>query len=214
METFQEAITQLRSAEAGGFDFGDVQAAALLNEGVRRFAARSEWIKAELNLGVTVAEQEAYPLPDNVVKLRGLAVSGDPYARTDVLALWNYKNRAVLPRDVAGLFAERFSEDGKIKSVSLYPIPSEAGLAISGVAVITPSEPLADDDKLPFPSEYNRGVVDFAKGIAYEDLDENPQSGTYFAERAAALAEQLRLEANSRTGAGPFKIPVAGLRRR
>lgn len=214
METFQEALTQLRSAEAGGFDFGDVQAAALLNEGVRRFAAKSEWIKAELDLGPTVAEQEAYPLPDHVVKLRGVAVSGAPYARTDALALWNYKNRAVLPRDIAGLFAERFSDDGKIKSFSLYPIPSEAALTISGFAVITPSEELAGEDKLPFPTEYNRGVLDFAKGVAYEDLDENPQSGTYFAERAGALAEQLRLEANSRTGAGPFRIPVAGLRRR
>lgn len=214
METFQEAVTQLQSAEAGGFDVSPAQAAALLNEGVRRFAARSEWIKAEVNLGPTVADQEGYDLPGHVVKLRGLSVAGFPYARTDVLALWNFKQSGRLPRDTSGVFAERFDDTGKIKTFSLFPVPSEGGLAISGLAVITPATDLSAADPLPFPPEYNRGVVDYAKGIAYEDLDENPQSGTYFISRADARADELRLEANSRSGAGPIRIPVAGLRRR
>lgn len=211
METFQDAVTQLQSAEAGGFDFGAAQAAALLNEGVRRFAAASEWIKAELDLGATIAAQESYALPDRVVKLKGLAIAGAPYARTDVLGLWNLKQAGRVPGGAAGVYTERFSDDGKIKSFSLWPIPDASDLAIAGLAVITPDD-LSGEDQLPFPPEYNRGPLDFAKGIAYEDLDENPQSGTYFRERAEQLAERLRLEGNSRSGSGPFQIPVMGHR--
>lgn len=212
MKTFGDAIAQLQGAEAGGFDFSTVQAASLLNEGVKRFASRSEWIKAEVDLGFTVVDQEAYGLPENVVKLKGLSVSGVPYQAVDALTIWQYKVNG-LPWRVDGVYAERYSEDGKIKSVSLLPIPDEASLAIGGLSVITP-EDLEPADSLPFPPEYRRGPLDYAKGIAYEDVDENPESGTYFTDRANALADDLRLHAQSRTGSGPYMIPVATARRR
>lgn len=212
MLTFADALAQLQGAEAGGFNFSATQAASLLNEGVKRFASRSEWIKAEVSLGPTVAGQEAYELPANVVKLRGLEVSGTAYVAVDLLTLWQYKQQG-LPINVDGAYAERFSEDGKIKSFSIYPVPDTAGLAIAGLAVITP-EDLSGNDPLPFPPEFRRGPLDYAKGIAYEDVDENPDSGTYFIKRADERADELRLDAQSRTGSGPYRIPVATARRR
>jgi len=210
--TFGDALAQLQGAEAGGFSFSATQAASLLNEGVKRFAARSEWIKAEVDLGPTVANQEAYALPANCVKLKGLEVGSVVYIAVDLLSLWQYKQQG-LPGNINGVYAERFSEDGKIKSFSVYPVPDVAGEPISGLAVITP-EDLEAADNLPFPAEYNRGPVDYAKGIAYEDVDENPDSGTYFIKRADERADELRLEAQSRTGSGPYKIPVATARLR
>jgi len=147
-----------------------------------------------------------------VVKLRGLTVAGVPYTAVDVQTIWQYKLSG-LPGTIDGAFAERYNEDGKIKAFSLLPIPEEAGLAIVGLAAITPGE-LEDEDELPFPLEYRRGCVDYAKGIAYEDVDENPESGQYFTSRAAALADELREKGNSRIGSGPYRIPVASARRR
>lgn len=212
MDTFGDALTQFKSAEAAGFNLSDTQAASLLNEGVKRFASRSEWIRAELDLGTTVAEQEAYELPANVVKLKGLQVGEVAYVATDLLTLWQYKQQG-LPRRVDGAYAERYSDDGKIRSFSIYPLPEEDGLALGGLAVLTP-EDLEKADPMPFPPEFRRGPLDWSKGIAYEDIDENPESGTYFIERAENLAEQLRIHANSRTGSGPYQIPVASARRR
>lgn len=213
MRTFADAEAQLRGAEAGGFAVSQAQAASLLNEGVRRLAAASEWIKAELDLGPTIDGQEQYVLPNNVVKLRGIAVAGQRYARTELLTLWEWKVQGYLPADAVGAYAERFSEDGKVKTFSLLPIPDGA-LPISGLAAITPADDLSGDDVLPFPEEYNRAVLNFAKGIAYEDLDENPQSATYFIERLEKEGAELKLKGYARTGAGPTRLPVAGLRRR
>lgn len=211
MDTFADLAAQFSGAEAGGFDFDPAHSASLLNEGLKRFAARSEWMKAEVSLGPTVADQEQYALPVNVVKLRGLAVAGTAYTAVDVLTLWQYKVTG-LPHGVLGAYAERFNDDGKIKTISLFPIPDTAGTEISGLAVITPDD-LSGEDKLPFPPEFNRGPLDYAKGIAYETVDENAEAGAYYIGRADERADELRLEAQSRTGSGPYKIPVASARR-
>lgn len=213
MDTFADLVAQFSGAEAGGFDFDPAHSASLLNEGLKRFAARSEWIKAEVSLGATVAGQEGYPLPTNVVKLRGLTVGGTPYIAVDVLTIWQYKTVGGLPHRVAGAYAERFNDDGKIKSFGLFPIPDTADIPIGGLAVITPDD-LADGDPLPFPPEFNRGPLDYAKGIAYESVDENAEAGAYYIGRADERADELRLEAQSRTGSGPYRIPVATARSR
>lgn len=211
METFADAIAQLEGPEASGFKFTGSQAALLLNEGAKRLASRSEWIRAELELGPTVAEQEEYDLPGNVVKLLRVAVAGYPYERSDLPTLWDLRiGRQSLTRpEEGGIFAERFGQDGIEKKFSVWLPPSQDGLAVTGLAAITPAD-MAPGDVLPFPVEFNRAVLDYAKGIAYEDVDENPQSGNYFLGRADARAGELFVLANKRTGAGPHKAHVAG----
>jgi hypothetical protein len=211
LRTFGEAVAQLQGAEAGGFNFSPAQAALLLNEGVERFAARSEWIRAERNLGPTVAGQEEYSLDDEIVKVKGLEIAGVPYTAVDVLTVWQYKQFG-LPPQMAGAYAERFNEDGKIRAIGLLPVPEEDGQPILSLAVLLPGE-LTAEDELPFPLEFRRGPLDYAKGIAYEDVDENPESGRFFIERANAKADELRELGNSRLGSGPYRIPVATVRR-
>lgn len=212
MRTFGEAVAQLRGAEAGGFSFSVEQAGLLLQEGVDRFASRSKWIKAELDLGTTIADQEQYELPSTVVELLGLTIEGVPYNAVDVQTIWQYK-LVGLPQRIDGAYAERFNDDGKIKAIGLLPVPDADGLSIAGLAVVTPGQ-LADDDELPFPAEFRRGPLDYAKGIAYEELDENPEAGAYYIERADTVADELRRLAQSRTGSGPYQIPVASARGR
>jgi len=212
MRTFDDAVAQLQGAEAGGFDFSATQAATLLNEGLKRLASRSEWIRTELDLGPTVAAQELYSIPDNVVHVRGLAVGGVPYLLKDVTIVWDVKNgtRSLhLTGGVGGIYAERFDETGIAKQIGLWPIPEADELPIVGLASIEPDD-LKGEDQIPFPPEFRRAALDYAKGIAYEDVDENPTSGNYFMGRAETRAEELRQLANRRVSEGPLKIPVAG----
>lgn len=212
MRTLGEAIDQLVGAEAAGFDVSRVQAASLLQQGVERFASRSEWIKAERDFGLTVADQEEYPLGTDVVKVKGLTVGGVPYNAVDVQTIWQYKLSG-LPRRIDGAYAERFNDDGKIRAIGLLPIPGEAGLPIEGLAILVPGD-LKEEDDLPFPADYRRGPLEYAKGIAYEELDENPEAGAVYLERARGLADELKELGNTRTGTGPTQAPVATARRR
>lgn len=212
MRTFGEAIDQLVGAEAGGFDVARTQAARLLQQGVERFASRSEWIKGERSFGPTVAGQEEYELPPEVVKVKGLIVAGTPYVAVDVLTIWQYKMSG-LPRRVDGAYAERFNEDGGIRAIGLLPVPDADGLPIEGLAVLLPGE-LKEEDELPFPVDFRRGPLDYATGLAYEQLDENPEAGAVYLERARGLADELRELGHSRTGSGPVQAPVATARRR
>lgn len=213
METFADAVRQFRSAEAGGFTLGDEQTASLLNEGARRFAARSEHLKAFVSLGVTVVGQAVYELPDNVCRAQDLYVDGVPYSLTDPRTLQEVVigNRQVF--GVGGVFAEEASEDGKTKELKIWPVPEAAGIPLQIWGAVMPA-PMEDTDVLPFGVEYNRGIVDFAKGIAYEDVDENAQSGTYFIERANGRAEELKEADKKRLGRNPRKARLASLRTR
>lgn len=210
MRTLGEAVDQLVGAEAGGFDVSRQRAASLLNEGVERFASRSEWLRGEVVLGPTVVGQEQYQLPTNVVRVKGLIVAGVPYSATDVQSVWQYKVTG-LPRRVDGVYAERYNEDGGIRTIGLLPVPEEGGIDMQALAVLLPGD-LKEEDELPFPVDYRRGPLDYATGIAYETLDENPEAGAVYLERGATLADELRRLANSRLGSGPYQIPVATAR--
>lgn len=212
--TLADAVVQLRGPEAGGFDFSENQAVSLLQEGVGRLAAASQWVRAELQLGPTVAGQEAYELPDKVVKLKNVYVGGMPFTEVsfdDVFGLKNGRLQLVGAGSEGGVFTERFSEDGLSKFFSLWPVPEDA-LEVLGLAAIIPDPP-GLNDPLPFPVDMNRVVLDYAKGIAYEDVDENQNAGNHFLERAGQKAQQLLERGNARAGRGPYKIPVAGHRR-
>lgn len=212
MRTFGDAVAQLRGAEAAGFSFSLEQARRLLQEGVDRFASESEWIKAELALATSVAGQEEYELPAHVVRVLGLTVDGSVYSAVDVQTIWQYKSSG-LPQQLDGVFSERYNEDGKLKTVGLLPIPEVDGQSIAGLAAITPGD-LEDEDELPFPTEYRRGPLNFAKGIAYGDVDENAQAADYWLGLAQAEADGLKTYGRRRMGSGPYRIPVATARAR
>jgi hypothetical protein len=213
VRTFAELEKQFTSAEAGGFDLRQEQVATLLNEGAERLAARSKWIRAMVQVGPTVAGQGPYRLPDKLVQLEQLYVDGKPWPETDMLTLRQVElgRRALCQAWGDGIYAEEADETGTIKLLRLFPAPELDGLTIEGWGPITP-DPLGGEDVLPFPPEFTRAVLDFALAIAYEQIDENPQSATYFLERANGRADELgeRMRAKMRTN--PRKARVSTLR--
>jgi len=217
VETLADVVEQLTSAQAAGFDVKEAQAIKLAQEAVKRVAAVSQWIKAELVLGPTVVGQPGYTIPDRVIKLLELTVGeNNPYVRKSIEDLWDLRaGRAELVNTnmSPGVFAERFAVDGSTKSFDLFPTPEEAGVPITGLASIVP-EDLALAAELPFPAQHRGAVLDLATAAAYERTDENPAQAAGYEKRGLETAQSLYLLGNARTGSGPYKIPVAGHRRR
>lgn len=216
METVADVVTQLTSAQAAGFDVGTVQAEREVQQAIKRVAAGSQWIKGQIELGPTVIGQARYELPGNVIKLLDLTVGEDtPYTRRDVRILWalrSGRDELVGNGSEGGIFAEEFSADGKTKYVAIFPLPEEVTV-LQGLASLVPAD-LQPADTLPFPEQHRGAVLDFATAALYEKTDENVNQAAYYEKRAIATTESLFLLANSRTGSGPYKIPVAGHRRR
>jgi hypothetical protein len=216
VETVADVVTQLTSAQAHGFDVKEGQAEIEVQAAVKRVAAASQWIKAQLELGPTISGQSSYVLPDTVVRLFDLIVGENtPYGRRDLRTLWDLRagRSELLAGEEGGIFAESFSADGKTKSFEVFPAPEESDVLIQGLASIVPAD-LGPADPIPFPQQYRSAVLDFAVAALYEKADENPQQASAYEGRALKTAESLYLLGNARAGSGPWKIPVAGHRRR
>ncbi len=213
METLADVVAELTGPEAAGFDVSSVRAETIAQRAVKSLAAASHWIKAELELGPTVAGSANYSLPEKIVRLFDMAIENSPYGRRDIAVLWDLRSgRSQLGGEEGGVFAERFSADGKSKSFDIYPTP-ESALPVLGLASIVPDD-LAAGDTLPFPEQYRGALLDFARVELYEQTEENKALAESYEKRALSRAEGLYLLANARTGRGPWKIPVAGHRRR
>lgn len=216
MKTVADVVTQLTSAQGAGFDVGTPQATIAVQQAIKRVAAGSQWIKGQVELGPTVVGQARYVLPGNVIKLLDLTVGEDtPYTRRDLRILWalhSGRDELVGNGSEGGIFAEEFSADGKTKYVAIFPLPEEATV-LQGLASLVPADLLAGDE-LPFPEQHRGAVQDYATAYLYETVDENVNQAAYYEKRAQAVTESLFLLGNSRTGSGPYKIPVAGHRRR
>lgn len=213
--TFDDAVGQLRGAEAGGFGVSESQAGRLINEAVRRYAAESKWIKAQVDLGPTVVDQADYDVPGHVVDLRALRLdTGYPYTRKSTEVFWGIESGDLeWTSGRGGVFAPKFSSDGATQQIALYPSPSTAGQVIQALCAIYPETALSGSDPLPFPESHQRGVLNAAKAIAYEELDENIEQAQYYRDLWMGEAEELRKESNSRIGSGPTKFAIAGRRR-
>lgn len=217
METIADVVEEITSAEGAGFDVSTAKAERTAQDAVKRLAAASQWIKAELELGPTVVGQAGYSLPDKIVRLLKVAVGENmPYQRKEIEELWDLRSgrdQLVDPAVAGGVFAERFAADGTTKSFDVFPTPEEAGLPITGLASIVPDD-LVAGVTLPFPSQYRGAILDFGRAILYEQTDENIQQAAYYEKRAVSTAEGLYLLGNSRSGSGPHKARVAGHARR
>lgn len=219
MQTFADAVEQLTAASAGGFDFGGQsgQAEKLIQEAIKRHAARSQWIRAQLELGPIVADTASYSLPAKIVRLWLVTIGDIEYGRRDLRTAHHLGSGsyALTYNSEGGVFFETFAEDGKTRQVELFPTPDEeqAGETLEGFASIVPDD-LEAGDELPFPEQYRRAVVNYAKATATADVDVDKATGDAWLAQAENESEALRLYANSRSGSGPWKIPVAGHRRR
>lgn len=191
-----------------GVDATDADVSSVLNHLIGEMAAESEWIKAQPELGPTVAGQAAYTLPDNVVRVHKLRVDGLRYEATGTGDEWDLESgRAQRTDTTIGMFAESFSADGLTKQITLYPAPSEAGQEIEALAVLRPSA-ITGTTYPPFPDEFHLSLVYGTKAHFLALSEENVGTAGALRQEFEAAKSKLRRLSMVRTRSGPIRIEV------
>ena len=173
-----------------GLDLDDDERDSLLNQAHRKLAAESEWYRATIELGPTVADQAAYDLPSDVYRVLSLKVSGRTYAPSDDQTAENL-TQGLLRLNANGLWYRTFSA-ANVEQVSLYPVPGTAGLTISAQVVERPA--LMDDDAdVPVvPEEQRQAIVDGACAVAFAGAEDNIELRAFYQEQFEIAKMELR----------------------
>lgn len=194
----------------GGFDVTDLQALGWVNQRYREAVATARWREASVSLGVTVIGQSVYALADRVVEVHAVKVGSAPYSRIGAQDLWYVRSGVRRLRGPGGIFAPSYDEDGA-KGVDLQPVPDTAGVEITALAAVEPVDLTVLPDLTPIiPSDLHGGLIDGGIAIGLERLDERLQDAAVFKAKFDDMVERLRRRKNSRVGAGPVQIQIAG----
>lgn len=204
----------------GGFDtttgaVSDDTIKGWLNDALRTLVAESQWIKALVELGPTAADEPLYLLPENVLDVREVIVDGKPFGRVGAQEVFAARAYGGYVSDGWGVFAPGYNAAGQAV-VELFPTPSEAGLAVKALAVISAVAMSANSDSPSVPEDFHPALK--AKAIAtglrliyerHDDADrwerefDDPQSGR-------GAVQRLKRRANSRVGSGPIRVRIVG----
>lgn len=208
---FEDAKSQLRGAEAAGFDVSDGQAGKLVNRGLRRLASLSRWVRELRELDTTDVGVAEYAVPDDILSIVALTVGGGrEYLAVNLRQIWSLQQGSLSLRGAPGAFSDEYGADPATShKLALYPAPTAAGLAIVAYCAVVPGD-YEDGDNLPFPPDMDETIIDAARAMAYEDVDENPDMADYFHKKVNDEAERLRRRANSRVGSNVTQIQVKG----
>jgi hypothetical protein len=207
---FEEAKSQLTGAESAGFDLSDAQAGKLVNRGLRRLASLSKWVRELRQIALTVANQAEYAVADDILEIRALTVGGSAeYVSASLSEIWALQQGSKwLSGDAVGAFSDYYGTDPATShKLALYPAPTAANLAIVGYCAVIPAD-YANGAQLPFPSDMDETIIDAARAMAYEDVDENPEMAGYYHSKVNDEAERLRRRANDRVGSNVTRIKV------
>lgn len=177
--------------ELAGLDLTDAQRDALLNEGHRELATRSEWYRAEIELGPTVADQEDYALPADLHRILNLSVAGLRFEPSDRLTVDRLRDSTLyLNPMLDGVWWLSWSA-ANARQVSLYPAPA-GGLEISALVIERPALMSADADEPVVPSEYRQAIADYASGQAFAAQEDNLDARAFYQEAFDRAVADLR----------------------
>lgn len=205
MSTVAELRTKL---DLAGLDLTPAEELSLINEAVDELCVESEWTRANLDLGPTVADQAAYTLPSNLHRILRLRVGSTIYEPTDEEAAVDLQ-QARRSLWVDGVWWLSFDSSGT-ESVSLYPTPSSSGTAITAICVVHPTALTGESDDLPTPPDYDRAVANYVKSIAMGDEEDNEQTRDYYLGEFERAKQKLRDLRNSRAARKGATIRITG----
>lgn len=201
----------------GSFDATEAQALQWLSRRQEQMCARTRCYRKEIAIGPTVAEQNSYAMPAEVVEVRELQVNGYPYGegRHSDLAqgklgyLW--LSGLYYPGGMGGIYVRGYSSTGE-RVVSLYPTPTEASLPIAVFAVCYPPDLVAGQDgTLVIPSAYADGLVAGAIGTGMSRVERRADLAANFEAIYSAACSELEQQVDKELrGSGAAQIRVAG----
>lgn len=187
-------LSELRSriGDLAGFDLSATHRDSLINEGHRELAIRSEWYRAEIELGPTVAEERRYDTPDDVARILEVAVDGREYSASDrnEIARLDTDSTVALLRGVNGLWWNSYSASAA-KQVGIYPTP-DAGSSISALCILRPPILSADEDVPVVPEEYRNAIIDYVAAIYYGNVEDNADLRSFYQDTFDRKVAELR----------------------
>jgi hypothetical protein len=196
------------------YDVGNVRAAAVANERLQRMCAAAKSIRAlRTNLGPTVAEQATYALAVDIVqvyKVRIAYASGNvAYTGTESLdAIWELQDGNA--SGCGNWYAVQPDADASqaTGNLLLYPAPSEAGAAITGLVAIIPAAiTYGDTTGLPIPLDCHEHLL---AGCKAELSDEESTDSAKFEAVFEAGVKRLSARESSRgKGSDGHRLRVA-----
>lgn len=210
MATLTDYISELD--DLAGLDLEEDEAERLINEARRKLLTESEWRRANVEVGPTVADQETYDAPAGLYRILKLKVDGYPCFPIDEQTIdklktdpeWSYG----LPSGAAFYYLTHSSAAAEL--IGIYPAPSEAGNAIVATIVKEPSDipSTGEDPDVPTGSQW--AIRHYVAAVSYalsEDLKDLADSHRSEFDRAV---EELRSLRNKRSRRGPMQARVVG----
>lgn len=205
----------------GGFDTAasDTSSATVLswiNEVYREMVSAAEWLRSERSLGVTVAGQDLYDLPDDVIRVSKVAINGS--SRWDIVAteeLLDLKWQGGLYLTGSpGVVAQVYDEVTSKQKIQLWPVPQTAGYTIQVLGSILPAAlTTAGPDATPLlPPDVHEALADGAIGLGRLRVDEREDLAAPYMQKFQAAVGKLVKRRRSRIQEGAWQAGVGGRR--
>lgn len=213
---FEEIVAAVK--DQGGLDASESVRGAWVNEVHRTAVVKSKWLMQSVSLGLTVVGTEAYDIPDRVAEIDGLyldAADGPAhYRRVGTTDLWDLKSGRARLSGSGGVFAPQFTATtnttaGGVAQVELFPVPDEAGVDIVTLAALIPVD-LTNGDEPLVPADMHGDLLDGAISLGIARLDERLDSASAYAQKFAAMVDELGRRRNRRVGGEPQRIQLWG----
>lgn len=182
----------------------------LLVEADRELCTRSEWTRANVELGPTVADQAAYPVPSTVDRILRVWKDGYPLDESNEN---DAKRVATGEMRIAGngIYWLSWDEDS-VESVSVAPTPTDAqSLTAQCVVWDTDWEMDADGDVPKAPARFAKVLRSYALYQIFSLTEDNPELKEQHEadfERGVELLHRLRL---ARAGRGGARLRIEGV---
>lgn len=204
----------------GGFDTSaaDTSAAVILgwiNEAYRQMVADAEWLRAERNLGNTVANQDLYSLADDIVQVSRVSVgTNDRWKVVDAEELLDLKwSGGLALYGAPGVVATMYDEASKLQKLQLWPAPTASGQPIEVLASILPADLTTAPATTPaIPVDLHEALADGAIGFGRLRVDERADLAQPYLEKFQAAVGKLVKRRRSRLQSGAWQASVNGRR--
>lgn len=207
---FEQLIADVKSQ--GGFDVDDATIGALIQEVHKEVVAAAKWLEAIEPLGTTAAGVPSYALAANIVDVASVNVDpGDgtgpgDWKRVGVREIWDLQGGRAFLRGSGGVFAPYFGSDGA-KQITLYPAPTVASLAITGLVALIPPDLTAGASPV-IPEDMHGRLKDGVISLGLMRFENRNDLAATFEQRKDAMTQELMRRRNSRIGSEPTRMLV------
>lgn len=201
---FSALVSRLRAMGA----LSEAEAKARINQAHKRMVVEGEAVKARVAIGETIAGQNVYSLDRDVAQLLSLRVDGRGYDRKSSDEIDDLGSSDAYVLGYPGrFFAPEFSASGE-GELLIYPTPTQAGLAITGRAIMLPPDLVNDTDYPSLPADFHEDLVDGAMATVLLRDDERLADAAALEDRFRQRIRDLRGRMTRRVGSGPARIRV------